>query len=172
MSAPAHLERAVFAGGRFWGLQSLLGRYPNVARTRVGYMGGETSAPTYQNIGGHAEAVELLFDPIQTGYRHILEFFFQIHDPTTWHRQGHDIGSRYRSVVFFTSDIQREIALDTIVAIDACGLWPGPVVTEVVAAMTFWDAEPEQDNYLDRNPGAYKSHFIRPNWRLPARHGR
>jgi peptide-methionine (S)-S-oxide reductase len=172
ISAPLRLERAIFAGGRFWGLQSLLRRYPNVVQTRAGYNGGDTPRPTYQDTGSHAEAVEIHFGPGRPGYRRLLEFFFQIHDPTTWHRQGDDVGSRYRSMVFCTTDHQRSIAMKTIAAIDACGLWPGPVVTEVVPAGTFWEAEAEHQNYLDRHPGTYRCHFIRSSWILPPKQGR
>lgn len=171
MGARAILERAMFAGGRFWSLQSLLRRYPSVVRTRVGYVGGEKPSPTYQNIGSHAEAVEVLFGAEKPGYRHLLEFFFQIHDPTTWHRQGDDIGSRYRSAVFFTTSLQMRVSTDTVAAIDACGLWPGPVVTQIIPAGTFWEAEPEHQDYFDRHPGTYKRHFIRPDWILPAKRG-
>jgi peptide-methionine (S)-S-oxide reductase len=171
MAAPGPLARAIFAGGRFWGLQSLLRRYPNVVRTRVGYVGGKTAWPTHQNIGSHAEAVEVVFGAEKPGYRRLLEFFFQIHDPTTWHRQGDDIGSRYRSAVFFTTTLQMRVSTDTVAAIDACGLWPGPVVTQIIPAGTFWEAELEHQDYLDRHPGVYKCHFIRPDWMLPARRG-
>jgi peptide-methionine (S)-S-oxide reductase len=169
MAAPALLERAIFAGGRFWGLQRLLRRYPNIARTRVGYVDGEKPCPTHQNIGAHAEAVEVVFGAEKPGYRCLLEFFFQIHDPTTWHRQGDDIGSRYRSAVFFSTSLQMRVSTDTVAAIDDCGLWPGPVVTQIIPAGTFWEAEPEHQDYFDRHPGAYKRHFIRPDRILPAR---
>ena len=171
IAAPVLLERAIFAGGRFWGLQSLLRRYPSVVGTRVGYAGGEKLWPTHQDIGSHAEAVEVLFGAEKPGYRRLLEFFFQIHDPTTWHRQGDDIGPRYRSAVFFTTKLQMRVSADTIAAIDACGLWPGPVVTQIAAAGRFWEAEPEHQDYLDRHPLACKFHFVRPRWVLPRRRG-
>jgi peptide-methionine (S)-S-oxide reductase len=170
-AAPADLERVIFAGGRFWGLQSLLRRYPNVVRTRVGYIGGDHPEPTHQSIGSHAEAVEVVFGAGKPGYRRLAEFFFQIHDPSTWHRQGDDIGSRYRSAVFYTTSLQMRISTETVAAIDACGLWPGPVVTEIIPATTFWEAEPEHQDYLDRHPGGYKCQFIRPDWILPAKRG-
>jgi peptide-methionine (S)-S-oxide reductase len=168
-AAPSRLERAIFAGGRFWSLQGLLRRFPNVVQTRAGYGGGGTPRPTYRDIGSHAEAVEIHFGPGRPGYRRLLEFFFQIHDPTTRHRQGDDVGSRYRSMVFCTTDYQRSIAMRTIAAIDACRLWPGPVVTEIISASTFWEAEAEHQNYLDRNPGIYRCHFIRSDWLLPTK---
>ena len=171
IAVPTLLERAIFAGGRFWGLQSLLSRYPNVVRTRVGYAGGEKLWPTHQNIGSYAEAVEVVFGAEKPGYRRLLEFFFQIHDPTSWHRQGDDIGSRYRSAVFFTTSLQMRVSTDTVAAIDACGLWPGPVVTQIVAAARFWEAEPEHQDYFDRHPSAHKFHFVRPGWILPPRRG-
>jgi peptide-methionine (S)-S-oxide reductase len=162
-------ERAVLAGGCFWGAQDLLRRRPGVLATRVGYTGGNTPNATYRMHGSHAEAVEIIFDPAVISYREILEFFFQIHDPTTRNRQGNDVGMSYRSAVFYTSDEQRRIAEDTIADVDASGLWPGKVVTEVVAASDFWEAEPEHQDYLLRNAGGYTCHFVRPNWKLPVR---
>ena len=162
-------ERAVLAGGCFWGMQDLIRRMEGVLSTRVGYTGGSVAHATYRNHAGHAEAVEILFDPSRIGFRRILEFFFQIHDPSTRNRQGNDIGTSYRSAIFYTSDEQRRIAEDTIADVDASGLWPGKVVTEVVPAGDFWEAEPEHQDYLQRNPGGYTCHFARPNWRLPAR---
>jgi peptide-methionine (S)-S-oxide reductase len=162
-------ERAVLAGGCFWGVQDLFRRYDGVLSTRVGYTGGNTPNATYRNHGMHAEAVEILFDPTKISFRKILEFFFQIHDPTTRDRQGNDIGSSYRSAIFYTSDEQRRIAEDTIADVDASGLWPGKVVTEIVPAGDFWEAEPEHQDYLLRNPGGYTCHFIRPGWQLPVR---
>jgi peptide-methionine (S)-S-oxide reductase len=162
-------ERAVLAGGCFWGVQELLRRYPGVISTRVGYTGGGTPNATYRNHGAHAEAVEIKFDPARISYRKILEFFFQIHDPTTRNRQGNDVGASYRSAIFYTNDEQRRIAEDTIADVDASGLWPGKVVTEVVPAGDFWEAEPEHQSYLLRNPGGYSCHFPRPNWTLPVR---
>ncbi len=162
-------ERAVLAGGCFWGVQDLFRRYDGVLSTRVGYTGGKTPNATYRNHGGHAEAIEIVFDPNRIGFRQILEFFFQIHDPTTRNRQGNDVGTSYRSAIFYTSDEQREIAEDTIADVEASGLWPGKVVTEVVPASDFWEAEPEHQDYLLRNPGGYTCHFIRPGWKLPRR---
>ena len=137
--------------------------------TRVGYTGGDIRNATYRNHGTHAEALEIIFDPATISYRRILEFFFQIHDPTTRNRQGNDVGASYRSAIFYTSDEQRRIAEDTIADVDASGLWPGKVVTEVVAASDFWEAEPEHQDYLLRNVGGYTCHFVRPGWKLPVR---
>ncbi len=162
-------ERAVLAGGCFWGVQDLLRRYDGVRSTRVGYTGGSNSHATYRNHPGHAEAVEIIFDPARISYRQLLEFFFQIHDPTTRNRQGNDTGTSYRSAIFYTNDDQKRIAEDTIADVAASGLWPGKVVTEVVPAADFWEAEPEHQDYLLRNPGGYTCHFIRPNWKLPVR---
>ena len=162
-------ERAVLAGGCFWGMQDLLRRYDGVLATRVGYTGGDVPNATYRNHGTHAEAIEIIFDADQIGYRQILEFFFQIHDPTTLNRQGNDVGSSYRSAIFYTSDEQQRIADETIADVDASGLWPGKVVTEVVPAGDFWEAEPEHQDYLERIPGGYTCHFVRPNWKLPTR---
>jgi peptide-methionine (S)-S-oxide reductase len=162
-------ERAVLAGGCFWGVQELFRRYNGVLSTRVGYTGGNVPNATYRNHGSHAEALEIIFDPSKISYRKILEFFFQIHDPSTRNRQGNDIGTSYRSAIFYTSDEQREVAEDTIADVDASGLWPAKVVTEVVAAGPFWEAEPEHQDYLLDNPGGYTCHFIRPNWTLPIR---
>jgi len=162
-------ERAVLAGGCFWGVQELLRGYDGVLSTRVGYTGGNVPHATYRNHGSHAEAVEVIFDPARISYRQILEFFFQVHDPTTRNRQGNDVGTSYRSAIFYTTDEQRRIAEDTIADVDASGLWPGKVVTEVVPASEFWEAEPEHQDYLQRYPDGYTCHFIRPNWRLPIR---
>jgi peptide-methionine (S)-S-oxide reductase len=162
-------ERAVLAGGCFWGVQDLFRRYDGVLSTRVGYTGCNVSHATYRNHGSHAEAVEIIFDAARISYRQILEFFFQIHDPSTRNRQGNDVGTSYRSAIFYTSDEQRRIAEDTIADVDASGLWPGKVVTEVVPASDFWEAEPEHQDYLERYPGGYTCHFVRPNWRLPIR---
>ncbi len=160
-------ERAVLAGGCFWGMQDLLRRYPGVISTRVGHTGGDVPNATYRNHGTHAEAIEILFDPQRISYRQLLEFFFQIHDPTTRNRQGNDVGTSYRSAIFFTNDQQRQIALDTIADVDASGLWPGKVVTGVAPAGPFWEAELEHQDYLERYPDGYTCHFIRPNWQLP-----
>jgi peptide-methionine (S)-S-oxide reductase len=165
-------ERAVLAGGCFWGAQDLLRRYDGVISTRAGYTGGHVRNATYRNHGGHAEAVEIIFDPARISYRKLLEFFFQIHDPSTRNRQGNDVGSSYRSAIFYTSDEQRRIAEDTIADVDESGLWPGKVVTEVVPAADFWVAEPEHQDYLLRNPDGYSCHFIRPGWTLPVRKSR
>jgi peptide-methionine (S)-S-oxide reductase len=162
-------ERAIFAGGCFWGMQDLLRRYPGVRSTRVGYTGGNVANATYRNHEGHAEAIEILFDPAQISYRRLLEFFFQIHDPTTHNRQGNDVGTSYRSAIFYTSDEQRRVAVDTIADVEASGLWPGKVVTEVAPAGPFWQAEAEHQDYLERIPNGYTCHFIRPKWKLPVR---
>jgi peptide-methionine (S)-S-oxide reductase len=161
--------RAVLAGGCFWGMQDLFRRYDGVLSTRVGYTGGNVPNATYRNHGSHAEAIEVIFDPARISFRQILEFFFQIHDPSTRNRQGNDVGASYRSAIFYTSDEQRQVAEDTIADVDASGLWPGKVVTEVVAASDFWEAEPEHQDYLERYPHGYTCHFVRPNWRLPKR---
>jgi len=162
-------ERAILAGGCFWGVQDLFRKVPGVLKTRVGYTGGNTSNATYRNHGYHAEAVEIRFDPGKISFRQILEFFFQIHDPTTRNRQGNDVGTSYRSAIFYTTDEQRRIAEDTIADVDASGLWPGKAVTEVGPAGDFWEAEPEHQDYLLANPGGYTCHFIRPDWVLPRR---
>ena len=164
-------ERAVLAGGCFWGMQQLIRRQPGVIGTRVGYSGGDVPNATYRNHGTHAESIEIIFDPSKISYRQLLEFFFQIHDPTTVNRQGNDIGMSYRSAIFYTSEEQRRIAEDTIADVDASGLWPGKVVTEVVPAGDFWEAEPEHQDYLERIPNGYTCHFIRPGWKLPVRAG-
>jgi peptide-methionine (S)-S-oxide reductase len=162
-------ERAVLAGGCFWGMQDLIRKLPGVVSTRVGYTGGDVPNATYRHHGTHAEAIEINFDPAQTTYRHLLEFFFQIHDPTTVDRQGNDRGTSYRSAIFFTSDEQKAVALDTIADVEASGLWPGKVVTEVAPAGDFWEAESEHQDYLERIPHGYTCHFVRPGWVLPRR---
>ncbi|MDT7639525.1 MAG: peptide-methionine (S)-S-oxide reductase [Pseudonocardiales bacterium] len=162
-------EKAILAGGCFWGVQDLIRKQPGVLSTRVGYTGGEVPNATYRNHGTHAEAIEILFDPEQISYRDLLEFFFQIHDPSTKNRQGNDVGMSYRSAIFYTSDEQKHVAEDTIKDVDAAGLWPGKVVTEVTAAGPFWEAEPEHQDYLLNYPNGYTCHFIRPNWKLPRR---
>ena len=162
-------ERAVLAGGCFWGMQDLIRRRDGILSTRVGYTGGNVPKATYRNHGSHAEAIEIIFDPDRISYRELLEFFFQIHDPTTRNRQGNDIGLSYRSAIFYTSDEQRHVAEDTIADVAASGLWPGKVVTEVSPAGPFWEAEPEHQDYLQRYPSGYTCHFIRPGWRLPHR---
>ncbi|MDH6262327.1 peptide-methionine (S)-S-oxide reductase MsrA [Bradyrhizobium sp. BR13661] len=162
-------ERAVLAGGCFWGMQDLIRKQPGVISTRVGYTGGRVKNATYRNHDGHAEAIEIIFDPAKTSFRTMLEFFFQIHDPTTLNRQGNDLGTSYRSAIFYTSDEQKRIAEDTIADVEASGLWPGRVVTEVAPVGEFWEAEPEHQDYLERYPDGYTCHFIRPDWKLPRR---
>lgn len=162
-------ERAVLAGGCFWGMQDLIRRQPGVLSTRVGYTGGDVPHATYRNHGTHAEAIEITFDPQVTSYRAMLEFFFQIHDPSTLNRQGNDRGLSYRSAIFYTSEAQKAEAEDTIADVDASGLWPGKVVTEVAPAGDFWEAEPEHQDYLERFPNGYTCHFIRAEWTLPRR---
>ena len=162
-------ERAVLAGGCFWGMQDLIRRRPGVISTRVGYTGVDVPNATYRNHGSHAEAIEIVFDPLKTSYRDLLEFFFQIHDPSTRNRQGNDVGTSYRSAIFYTNDEQRRVAEDTIADVDASGLWPGKVVTQLVPVSDFWEAEPEHQDYLERYPNGYTCHFPRPNWKLPKR---
>jgi peptide-methionine (S)-S-oxide reductase len=162
-------ERAVLAGGCFWGMQDLIRRHPGVISTRVGYSGGDVVDATYRNHGDHAEAIEVIFDTDQLSFRSLLELFFQIHDPTTVNRQGNDRGASYRSAIFYTSEEQQRIAQDTIADVDASGLWPGKVVTEVSPVGDFWEAEPEHQDYLERTPNGYSCHFARPGWILPAR---
>jgi len=162
-------ERAVLAGGCFWGMQDLIRRLPGVLSTRVGYTGGDVPNATYRNHGSHAEAIEIVFDPARTSYRALLEFFFQIHDPTTRNRQGNDVGTSYRSAIYYASDTQKAVAEDTIADVNASGLWPGPVVTELARASDFWEAEPEHQDYLEKFPNGYTCHFPRPNWALPRR---
>ncbi|MEU8789195.1 MULTISPECIES: peptide-methionine (S)-S-oxide reductase MsrA [unclassified Streptomyces] len=162
-------EKALLAGGCFWGVQELIRTFPGVLDTRVGYSGGDVPNATYRNHGTHAEAIEITFDPTKTDYRTILEYFFQIHDPSTKNRQGNDIGLSYRSAIYYFDDEQKRVAEDTIADVDASGLWPGKVVTEVVPAGPFWEAEPEHQDYLQRYPDGYTCHFVRPNWRLPKR---
>ncbi len=160
------IERAVLAGGCFWGMQDLIRKMPGVVSTRVGYSGGDVRNATYRNHGTHAEAIEILFDPATMSYRRLLEFFFQIHDPTTPNRQGNDRGLSYRSAIYYTSEEQRLEAVETIQDVEASDLWPGRVVTQVEAAGDFWQAEPEHQDYLERHPGGYTCHFARPNWVL------
>jgi peptide-methionine (S)-S-oxide reductase len=162
-------EKAILAGGCFWGMQDLIRKMKGVIKTRVGYTGGDVPNATYRNHGTHAEGLEIVFDPAVISYREILEFFFQIHDPSTKNRQGNDMGMSYRSAIYYTSDEQKKVALDTIADVDASGLWPGKVVTEVEPAGAFWDAEPEHQDYLERIPNGYTCHFPRQNWRLPKR---
>ncbi len=162
-------ERAVLAGGCFWGMEDLFRKQPGVVSTRVGYSGGDVPNATYRNHGTHAEAIEVIFDPSQTDFRKLLEFFFQVHDPTTRNRQGNDRGTSYRSAIYYSSENQKQIAEETIADVNASGLWPGKVVTEVAPASDFWEAEPEHQDYLQRNPGGYTCHFVRPDWVLPRR---
>jgi peptide-methionine (S)-S-oxide reductase len=162
-------EGAVLAGGCFWGMQDLIRKLPGVIATRVGYTGGDVPNATYRNHGTHAEAIEIIFDPKITSIRDLLEFFFQIHDPTTQNRQGNDVGMSYRSAIFYVNEEQKHIAEDTIADVDASGLWPGTVVTELAPVGPFWEAEPEHQDYLERFPDGYTCHFIRPGWKLPRR---
>ena len=162
-------ERAILAGGCFWGMQDLIRRLPGVLSTRVGYSGGDVANATYRHHGTHAEAVEVVFDPARISYRELLEFFFQIHDPTTVDRQGNDRGASYRSAIYYSSEAQRQVALDTIADVEASGLWPGRVVTQVEPAGDFWEAEPEHQDYLQRHPTGYTCHWPRPDWVLPRR---
>jgi peptide-methionine (S)-S-oxide reductase len=162
-------ERAVLAGGCFWGMQDLIRKKPGVISTRVGYSGGDVPNATYRNHGTHAEAIEINYDPSKISYRDLLEFFFQIHDPTTRNRQGNDIGLSYRSAIYYTSEEQKRVALDTIADVDASKLWPGKVVTEVQPVGPFWEAEPEHQDYLEKYPEGYTCHFARPGWKLPRR---
>lgn len=164
-------ERAVLAGGCFWGVQDLIRKQPGVISTRTGYSGGEVQNATYRNHGNHAEAVEIVFDPEQTSYRALLEFFFQIHDPSTPNRQGNDRGPSYRSAIYYASEEQRKVAEDTIADVNASGLWPDKAVTEVEPVGDFWAAEPVHQDYLQHNPGGYTCHFVRPDWKLPQRSG-
>ena len=169
MNERAVSERAVLAGGCFWGMQDLIRKMPGVLATRVGYTGGDVRNATYRNHGTHAEGIEILFDPARISFRQLLEFFFQIHDPTTRNRQGNDIGMSYRSAIYYTSEEQERVARETIADVEASGLWPGRVVTEVEPAGDFWQAEAEHQDYLERYPGGYTCHFPRPNWVLPRR---
>ncbi len=166
---PAITQRAVLAGGCFWGMQDLIRKLPGVVSTRVGYSGGEIPNATYRHHGNHAEAIEIIFDPTRTDFRALLEFFFQIHDPTTVNRQGNDRGASYRSAIFYTDDAQKAVAGETIADVEASGLWPGKVVTEVSPVGDFWEAEPEHQDYLERRPNGYTCHFVRPKWKLQRR---
>jgi peptide-methionine (S)-S-oxide reductase len=162
-------EKAILAGGCFWGMEDLIRRQPGIVKTRVGYTGGDVKNATYRNHGTHAEGIEIIFDPEKTSFRRILEYFFQIHDPTTKNRQGNDVGMGYRSAIYYLNDAQKRVALDTIADVEASGLWPGKVVTEVAPAGDFWEAEPEHQDYLIKYPHGYTCHFPRPNWVLPRR---
>jgi peptide-methionine (S)-S-oxide reductase len=165
-------NKAILAGGCFWGMQDLIRRRPGVVSTRVGYTGGDVPNATYRNHGSHAEAIEIIYDPEKVSYRELLEFFFQVHDPTTKNRQGNDVGTSYRSAIFYADDEQEQIADDTIADVNASGLWPGKVVTELKPAGPFWQAEPEHQDYLEHYPNGYTCHFVRPNWKLPHRKDR
>ena len=160
-------QRAVLAGGCFWGMQDLFRKLPGIEATRVGYTGGDVPNATYQNHGTHAEGIEILFDPDIISYRQLLEFFFQVHDPTTPMRQGNDRGPSYRSAIYYVDDAQKTEAINTIADVDASGIWPGKVVTDVEPAGDFWQAEPEHQDYLERIPHGYTCHFVRPDWVLP-----
>lgn len=162
-------ETAILAGGCFWGMQDLIRRMPGVLSTRVGYSGGDVRNATYRNHGTHAEAIEVVFDPARLSYRQVLEFFFQIHDPSTKNRQGNDTGTSYRSAIYYTSEEQKKVAEDTIADVDASGIWPGKVASELAAASDFWEAEPEHQDYLERIPNGYTCHYVRPDWKLPRR---
>jgi peptide-methionine (S)-S-oxide reductase len=162
-------EKAILAGGCFWGMQDLIRKRPGIISTRVGYTGGDVANATYRDHGTHAEAIEIVFDPEQTSFRELLELFFQVHDPTTRNRQGNDVGTSYRSAIYYLDDEQRRVAEDTIADVEASGLWPGKVVTEVEPAGPFWEAEPEHQDDLERYPNGYTCHFPRPNWVLPRR---
>lgn len=165
----SNTEKAILAGGCFWGMQDLIRKMPGVQKTRVGYSGGDVANATYRNHGSHAEAIEIIYDPAVLSYRKILEFFFQIHDPTTRNRQGNDIGASYRSAIFYVDEQQKATAEDTIADVDASGLWPGKVATELAPAGPFWEAEPEHQDYLERIPNGYTCHYVRPGWVLPQR---
>lgn len=162
-------DKAILAGGCFWGMQDLIRKMPGVVATRVGYSGGDVANATYRNHGTHAEAIEIEFDPTVMSYRKLLEFFFQIHDPSTANRQGNDLGTSYRSAIYYANEQQKATALDTIADVDASGLWPGKVVTELAPAGPFWQAEPEHQDYLERIPNGYTCHYVRPDWQLPKR---
>ena len=162
-------DKAILAGGCFWGMQDLIRKMPGVIDTRVGYSGGDVANATYRNHGTHAEAIEIEYDPAVISYRKLLEFFFQIHDPSTANRQGNDLGTSYRSAIYYADEQQKQTALDTIADVDASGLWPGKVVTELAPAGPFWQAEPEHQDYLERIPNGYTCHYVRPDWQLPKR---
>ena len=162
-------ERAVLAGGCFWGMQDLIRKMPGVVSTRVGYTGGDVPNATYRDHGTHAEGIEIMFEPSQISYRALLEFFFQIHDPTTANRQGNDRGLGYRSAIYYVDDAQHQTAMDTIADVEASGIWPGKVVTEVEPVGDLWEAEPEHQDYIERTPNGYTCHFVRPDWTLPKR---
>lgn len=162
-------ERAVLAGGCFWGMQDLIRKLPGVLETRVGYTGGDVKNATYRHHGSHAEGIEIWFDNEQISYRELLAFFFQIHDPTTLNRQGNDRGTSYRSGIYYVDEAQHQEALRTIEDVNNSGLWPGKVVTEVKPVGDFWEAEPEHQDYLERYPQGYTCHYPRAGWVLPSR---
>jgi len=162
-------ETATLAGGCFWGMQDLIRKMDGVISTRVGYTGGDVENATYKNHGTHAEGIEVVYNPEKISYRRLLEFFFQIHDPTTENRQGNDRGMSYRSAIYYADEAQKAVALDTIADVNASGLWPDRVVTGLEAVGAFWEAEPEHQDYLERIPNGYTCHFIRPDWVLPKR---
>ena len=161
-------ERAVLAGGCFWGMQDLIRKMPGVVSTRVGYTGGDVPNATYRDHGTHAEGIEIIFDPAKISYRRLLEFFFQIHDPTTLNRQGNDRGLSYRSAIYYLDEAQKSVAEQTISEVNASGIWPGTVVTELAEVGDFWEAEPEHQDYLERRPNGYTCHYVRPDWVLPS----
>jgi peptide-methionine (S)-S-oxide reductase len=165
----SNTERAVLAGGCFWGMEDLIRKLPGVVSTRVGYTGGDVANATYRNHGTHAEGIQINFDPTQMTYRRLLEFFFQIHDPTTMNQQGNDRGMSYRSAIYYVDQDQKSVAEETIKDVDASGLWPNKVITELAPVSEFWEAEPEHQDYLERVPHGYTCHFIRPDWVLPRR---
>jgi peptide-methionine (S)-S-oxide reductase len=165
----SNTEKAILAGGCFWGMQDLIRKMPGVQHTRVGYSGGDVANATYRNHGSHAEAIEIIYDPAVLSYRKILEFFFQIHDPSTPNRQGNDLGTSYRSAIYYLNEQQKATAEDTIADVNASGLWPGKVATELAPAGPFWEAEPEHQDYLERIPNGYTCHYVRPGWVLPKR---
>jgi peptide-methionine (S)-S-oxide reductase len=165
----SNTERAVLAGGCFWGMEDLIRKLPGVVSTRVGYTGGDVANATYRNHGTHAEGIEINFDPTQMTYRRLLEFFFQIHDPTTMNQQGNDRGMSYRSAIYYVDESQKAVAEETIKDVDASGLWPNKVITDLDPVSEFWEAEPEHQDYLERVPHGYTCHFIRPDWVLPRR---
>ena len=160
------MEKSILAGGCFWGVEELIRNLPGIHSTVVGYTGGDVPNATYRNHGTHAEAIEILFDPEKLSYRTLLEFFFQIHDPATLNRQGNDRGLSYRSAIFYVDEEQKETAHTLIKEMEASGKWPGPIVTEVVPATDFLNAEEEHQNYLQKSPNGYTCHFIRPDWIL------
>jgi peptide-methionine (S)-S-oxide reductase len=162
------IERAILAGGCFWGMQDLIRKLPGVISTRVGYTGGDVINATYGNHGSHAEGIEISFNTNVVSFRSLLELFFQIHDPTTTHQQGNDLGASYRSAIYYCSAEQKAVAMQTIIDVNASGLWPGTVVTELALAGDFWQAETEHQDYLQRIPNGYTCHFPRSHWVLPS----